>query len=423
MPLPWAFFSLYILIMQWMFINLFVVTLIFNFMKCFVLSKMDLQVEHAQHFKSIWTKATTDPNGPFAGQPFTEGPEYESIDVRMLEELVPMLLPPTETRDALLFDEWSPGDLMKNLNPKNMAEMGVDVVMSPQELLAKSRELGKVGGKLAYFGRDMVLMHLTTMDTVTSPLGLLVPHRVKSATELAVPFTTGTIAHVDGALVEIIDAHYQTEAVRLAALDNIKIVPESVTVKYIESEEMPMEAVLSEEDANGLRMHVPAVEHFNGFVDGQACEITWVSNDRQRVRVRFDNHQVRKRHASTWIDRASFASFGGSPRSPTSGRKDELHAETFYTPEEKDEREKAIVKVQAVTRGNMTRQRMASVTEKTKEIERKKSQQIRLLAAKKRNMDDNRENQKFGKEGLIETVSADRVKKVTMKGDEAWMNR
>jgi hypothetical protein len=206
--------------------------------------KMELQVEHALHFKDIWTNSTTDPNGPFAGRPFTKSPGYETIDVRMIEELVPMLLPPTETRDALLFEEWTPADLVKHMHPKAIAAKGMDAVMNPQELLNKVKDAAEAGGKAADYSRNRLLMHLTTMDTITSPLGLLVPHRIKSATELAIPFIPGTIAHVDGFLVEILEAHFETDAVRIASLDNLKIIPKSVTVKYIESEEMPMEVCL-----------------------------------------------------------------------------------------------------------------------------------------------------------------------------------
>lgn len=181
--------------------------------------------------------------------------------------------------------------------------------------------------------------------------------------------------------------------------------------------------MLSEEDENGLRLHVPPVEHFNGFVDGQSCEITWVSNDRQRVRVRFDNHQVRKRHASTWIDRTSFRSFGGSPRSATSRFSEDngRHAETFYTPEEIEEREQASTKMQAVARGISTRKDLAKQAKITKEVEYKRLQQKRLLETKTRDFLHGENDNKHS--GFEQTIPADRIKKVTMKGDESWMNR
>lgn len=240
LPYPWIFFTIYVIMSQWLFLNLFMVTLIHNFMKCFVISKMELQVEHALHFKEVWTKGFTDPNGPFGGQPFATGPDFADIDVRMIEELVPMLLPPTEIRDAVLLETWSPLEMLEYLNPKTLLKYSKDLAMTPQDMVDNAKELGQMGGKLAYAAQAQLLAHLTTMETVSSPVGLLVPHRDKSPDELAIPFTEGTIAHVDGYLVEILETNYETEAIRVAALDNMKIIPTSVKVKYIESEEMPM---------------------------------------------------------------------------------------------------------------------------------------------------------------------------------------
>ena len=182
--------------------------------------------------------------------------------------------------------------------------------------------------------------------------------------------------------------------------------------------------MLSEEDENGLRLHVPAVENFNGYVDGQACEITWVSVDRQRVRVRFDNHSKRKRHANQFIDKTAVKSMTGASRSPRLGQtEEELLAETFYTEEEKTEREVAATKVQSVFRGAATRADLTKSNKKQHEIELQKETQLKLLEVKRHEMEEKRQKQALGKEGLIETVDADRVKKVTMRGDDAWMNR
>jgi hypothetical protein len=269
-PVPWLFFAIFVLTAQWLFLNLFVVTLIHNFMKCFVISKMELQEDHALHFKSVWTEATSDPNGPFGGKPFTEAPDFAEADVRMMEELVPMLLPPTETRDSILLDEWTIYDLAAAMDPRVIAAKAVNPDwiknLTPGQALESAKQLAKAGQLVKNAGTNVLLQALTTFDTVSSPLGLLVPHKHKHKDELAQPFEAGTIAHVDGWLVEIIECHFETEAVRIAALDNPKIIPESVTVKYLETDEMPMECVLSVEDENGLRLHVPPVESFTGFV-------------------------------------------------------------------------------------------------------------------------------------------------------------
>jgi Ca2+-binding EF-hand superfamily protein len=269
-PVPWLFFAIFVLTAQWLFLNLFVVTLIHNFMKCFVISKMELQEDHALHFKSVWTEATSDPNGPFGGKPFTEAPDFAEADVRMMEELVPMLLPPTETRDSILLDEWTIYDLAAAMDPRVIAAKAVNPDwiknLTPGQALESAKQLAKAGQLVKNAGTNVLLQALTTFDTVSSPLGLLVPHKHKHKDELAQPFEAGTIAHVDGWLVEIIECHFETEAVRIAALDNPKIIPESVTVKYLETDEMPMECVLSVEDENGFRLHVPPVESFTGFV-------------------------------------------------------------------------------------------------------------------------------------------------------------
>ena len=49
-------------------------------------------------------------------------------------------------------------------------------------------------------------------------------------------------------------------------------------------------------------------------VNGQQCEITWVSNDRQRVRVRFDDTAERKRHTSSLKEQHNWQRFTRSLR-------------------------------------------------------------------------------------------------------------
>jgi hypothetical protein len=62
------------------------------------------------------------------------------------------------------------------------------------------------------------------------------------------------------------------------------MLPLWVKVQFIESEEIEASRVVSH-----TRLHVQPVDGYNGFVDGLPCEITWVSANRTKVRVRAAN--------------------------------------------------------------------------------------------------------------------------------------
>eukprot|EP01050_Picozoa_sp_SAG11_P005538 SAG11_NODE_394_length_9826_cov_3.333607_9_plen_169_part_00 len=57
--------------------------------------------------------------------------------------------------------------------------------------------------------------------------------------------------------------------------------PSKVTVEWIESNEIPSDLVLSKDGDK-----IPTVEAFYGYVHGEAVEITWISENRKRVKVR-----------------------------------------------------------------------------------------------------------------------------------------
>ena len=314
---------------------------------------MDITEEHVVAFKKEWSEAKTDPGGLFGGKPFTTQPECKSIDVRMLEEFVPMLLPPTETLDA----NWQ--------NTKATASLKL----------------------------------IQAVDV--SPLGMIIPHRIKEKDELAMPFRKGQIGHIDGQLVEVIDAKWDSDFAKDEGLP-----PSVCSVSWLESDEIDAVRVLAEDGT-----HVPPCERRVGFVDGELVEITWVSNDRLRVRVCMTSKR-KKRFATnrmgndtdqpSWLTQGMAG--GASPR-----------ADDYYSPKEEKERDEASVKLQASFRGYQVR----------KEIE----QQQQEAASKLKPLSPDRvrkfqsEDGGAGKMGDVETVNASRVHKVTMDGDEYWINR
>eukprot|EP01043_Picozoa_sp_COSAG02_P031701 COSAG02_NODE_2082_length_9895_cov_23.566558_3_plen_369_part_00 len=294
----------------------------------------------------MWTEGRCDPTGPFGNKRFTEPPECETIDVRFLEELVPQLLPPTETLDRGL----------------------------------------TTSGLWSYF-------NLGSSDI--SPLGLIVPHRKKHQSHTAVPFDIGQMCHVDGRLCEIVSRDWKSQQAQEQGLP-----PSMVKVRFIESVEYNANRVLSLE-----HLHVPAVEHFTGFLDGdesQACEITWVSNDRQRVRVRFTTNQ-RKRFASTKIERTMSETPSWVQNAADDSEEMQRLQEEYHTPEEEAAREQAAVKLQAQARGWLGRSQL--------ELVRKRAQRATTGVA----IDRSNETEDY--------FPASQVLKVTLEGDEQWLNR
>lgn len=384
--LPFVLFSTFVVYTQWILVNLFVVSppwpypkqlthclalvvkdlllmdklfvwqviLVDNFQKCFVISKMNIQKEHVEQFKQVWCEGETDPTGPFGKKRFTHAPECPSVDVRMLEELVPQLLPPTETVD----EEWS----------------------EHHSFLSRF-SLGGAG---------------------ISPLGLIVPHWVKHRA-MAVPFNIGQLCHVDGKLCEVVNKSWESEQAR-----NEGLAPKYVTVRFIESEPIDAGRVLSLEGENTkdrAALHVPAVERFTGFLDGdesQGCEITWVSNDRQRVRVRFTTTQ-RKRFSSTKIEQTMSEMPSWLQRSDATQEEMQRLAEEYFAPEQVTERDHAAVKIQAAGRGWIHRRQQHRAVQ----------QQFLAHAATPFKLSEVKEKR----------FKAERVRKVTTEGDEQWMNR
>ena len=278
------------------------VILVDNFTKCFVIAKMNVQPEHIEQFKKVWCEGETDPTGPFGKKSFTEAPDCPSIDVRMLEELVPQLLPPTETLD----EDWS--EKTSLLSKFNLGGPGI------------------------------------------SPLGLIVPHRIKHK-KMATPFDIGQLCHVGGKLCEIVDKTWESEQARDEGL-----APKHVKVRFLESDPIDADRVLSMDGEgtgnSGTPLHVPAVERFTGFLDGkndQGVEITWVSNDRKQVRVRFTDVQ-RKRFASSKIEKTMSELPSWLQRNDSHAEEMERLAEEYFTPEEVTQRDQAAVKIQAAGR-------------------------------------------------------------------------
>lgn len=185
--------------------------------------------EHVKAFKTVWSEGFTDPAGPFGHKRFTEPPECKTIDVRMLEELVPQLLPPTEILDR----GWS----------------------------------DRVG----------LWSHLNLGAPSISPLGLIVPHRIKHRSQMALPFDEGQICHVGGKLCEVVTKRWESQHAQEQGIP-----PSTVTVRFIESEPLSSKRVLSLD-----HLHVPAVEQFTGFLDG----------DMSQVRRRIPYCQIQRCHS------------------------------------------------------------------------------------------------------------------------------
>lgn len=319
--------------------------------QCFVVSKMDIKEEHVVAFKKVWSEAKTDPGGLFGGKPFTTKPDCASMDVRMLEEFVPMLLPPTETLDTQL------------RNNTNVA--------------ASSLKLFKA------------------MDI--SPLGMIVPHRVKHATELAMPFEAGQIGHIDGRLVEIMDARWNSDLAQEEGLP-----PSAVSVKWLESDEIDAKRMIGEDG-----MHVSAVERMVGLLDGAMHEITWVSNDRTTIRVQ-KAAKRKKRFASNRIEKSN-----GAPDWLTRGRPESPQSDTeYFTSTEEREREQASIKLQATFRGYAARK-----------CTQQQRQEEKVTSASEKDAKFLSVDGGSGKMGTTEIVLPDNVRKVTVEGDKFWLNR
>ena len=316
-PGAFFFFTLYNLVTQWLIINMIVVVLVDNFMKSFIISTMDIQDQHVKQFKQVWCRGKTDPGGIFWGEPFTQGPKHPTIHVKMLEEFVPQLLPPTESLDV------------------SFQAPSVHAFLNEQ-------------------------LHHHSDD---SPLGVIVPHVIKHKGSLAAPYATGQLAHVDGALVEIIGRRWNNGMTdEQAKAKNIP--PDHIEVNFIESAEMDATRVVSPEG-----LHVPPVERFKGFLDGvKPVTITWVSKDRNRVRVQFgETMKHKKTKANVKLknikgkDPMGWSSDDDAPswmRRSQDLTDEEVFNEQYYTPQEEKEREAAAAKIQAVQRGRTTRKRL-----------------------------------------------------------------
>lgn len=268
----------------------------------------------------------------------------------MLEELVPQLLPPTETLDH----GWSDG--MTGLWSRfNLGSEGI------------------------------------------SPLGLIVPHRIKHRTQMATPFDVGQMCHVGGKLCEVVSRDWDSPEA-----EDQGVAPSKVKVRFIESQKLSSKRVLSLD-----RLHVPAVEHFTGFLDGdesKGCEITWVSDNRENVRVRFTTTQ-RKRFASTKIEK-TMSEIPSWVKNADDSEELQRLKEEFHTPEEEQARDRAAVLLQAQTRGWLDR----------KKTRLAKDREEFLKSATPFTKDDERE---------VEYKDSDvqKLLKVTLEGDEQWMNR
>jgi Ca2+-binding EF-hand superfamily protein len=255
------FIAFFIIVMQFVFLNLFVVILVDSFMRSLVMSQLEVHDDHAQAFRNVWINGSTHPGGQFRGRRFTNSPRHAAIDFRMLHEFVPLLLPSTEARDASL----------------------------QQSLLATLALLATPSIKSLTNITTLIPKLFSRHGQETSPLGLLVPHRIKHLDAVASPFTVGSIAHVRGRLCEIRECGWDAPEDRQAGQ-----YPTSVRVCWIESDEIAYTRVLAQ-----CRKVIPPVEGYSGFLDGdldQPCVITWISRDRSLIKVQLDNPQ---REAST----------------------------------------------------------------------------------------------------------------------------
>jgi Ca2+-binding EF-hand superfamily protein len=337
-PGAFWFFALFNLTTQWLIINMVVVVLVDNFMKSFTITTMRIQEEHVQQFKEVWCKGKSDPGGLFWGEPFTQGPEHTTIHIKMLEEFVPQLLPPTEVLD---------------------------------ETLKHDPLHAFIANQLHHHQND-------------SPLGLLVPHVIKHKNSTAAPFADGTLAHIAGDLVEIVGRRWNNGMTDDEAAAQ-GIPPDFVEVNFIESEEMDCKRVVSPEG-----LHVPPVERFNGFVDGKPATITWVSKDRCRVRVQYTGmtiaHQkvtnkVKLKNVKAKSVDLAEADKPSWMRSSHDDTEAERFTEMFYTPHEEKERDDAAVKIQAFQRGKSTRAHLKR-ERRTFILARRAEQEAEALQAK-----------------------------------------
>ena len=311
-PGAFFFFTIYNLITQWLILNMVVVVLVDNFIKSFSLATMDIQEEHIAEFKEVWCEGVTDAGGEFWGEPFTVGPDHKTINARKLQELVPQLLPPTEARDI-------------------------------------SFQQPSVHAFISSITHNQFSNH--------SPLGLVVPHLIKHKNSTAAPFAEGTLAHIDGRLVEIIGIRWDSDiTAEQARQENVP--PDFVEVNFIESEEIDSDRVVSEDG-----LHVPPVERFTGFLEDKPVTITWVSNDRKRVRVQFGEttkHKHKRRNVR--LQKLQSEDTPSWLRSSTDIRELEMEqlreTEEYFTAAEAQERADAATKIQAIQRGGHTRQRL-----------------------------------------------------------------
>ena len=88
---------------------------------------------------------------------------------------------------------------------------------------------------------------------------------------MALPFNIGQICHVAGKLCEITDKSWESDQARDEGL-----APKHVTVKFLESEPIDADRVLSlegEDTEDKTPLHVPAVERFTGYLDGDESQV------------------------------------------------------------------------------------------------------------------------------------------------------
>lgn len=250
-----AFFFVFMftVVIQLLYINLFVVILVDSFMRSLVMAKLEVREEHVQAFKKVWSQGRADPGGPYKGRPFTKGPQHESIDIRLLQDFVPLLLPSTESID--------------------------------RKLSAMSDGLGSTVESLVEHSPLSLLQDLAGFAThAPSPLGMMVPHRVKHPHAVAAPFVVGSVAHVHGRLCEIVEPLWDSDADR----DSGKY-PSKVVVRWIESPLIDIERLQTEDGKPVAAIEGRFAIHHAISGATMPCEITWVSENRQQVKVRFES--------------------------------------------------------------------------------------------------------------------------------------
>ena len=170
-------------------------------------------------FKELWTTGTTNPTSLFQGRTFTQAPDHKTIDVRMLPDFVPRLLPPTEAVDEV------------------MNQLEFDIFENPDPFALLRLIL------------DTVLPNVRAPD---SPLGFVVPRLEKHRDAVATPFRPGQLAHHQGRLCRIDRTIWESDVQREEGR-----YPDQVVVCWIETDEIPTAAVVSPDGSV-----IPAVAGF-----------------------------------------------------------------------------------------------------------------------------------------------------------------